>query len=64
MQTTQGTVVYLCLEDSLRRVRDRLYCVTEDVPGSLYFSISAGTVEEGICEQIAQFVSEHPDKAA
>lgn len=61
MQTTQGTVVYLCLEDSLRRIRDRIYCIAEDVPRSLYFSISAGTVEEGLCEQVMQFLLEHQD---
>lgn len=61
MQTEQGTVIYLCLEDSLRRVRDRLYYVTEDVPSSLYLSVSAGTMEEGLCEQVTQFILEHPD---
>lgn len=55
MQTEQGTVVYLCLEDSLRRVRDRLYYVTEEAPNSLYLSVSKGTMEEGLCEQVSSF---------
>lgn len=61
MRTERGTVVYLCLEDNLRRIRDRIYCIAEDVPDNLFFSVSAGTVEDGLCGQIAQFILEHAD---
>lgn len=61
MRTERGTVIYLCLEDSLRRIRDRIYCIEEDVPDNLFFSVSAGTVEEELCGQITQFILEHPD---
>ena len=32
LQTHKGTVLYLCLEDILRRVQERLNCITDEVP--------------------------------
>lgn len=61
LPTTQGTTLYLCLEDTLRRVQDRLFCVSDEMPDNTYFSICANTLGSGLCEQISQFVQEHPD---
>ncbi|MBO4913999.1 MAG: AAA family ATPase [Oscillospiraceae bacterium] len=56
----QSEVLYLALEDSINRVRTRLLTVTEIVPPGLYFAIEAGTIEDGLCEQIREQVSLHP----
>lgn len=61
LSTKKGTTLYLCLEDPLRRVQERLNMLTDDVPPNAYFAIAAGTLADGLCEQIRKFVSEHPD---
>lgn len=61
LPTKKGTTLYLCLEDPLRRVQERLNMLTDDVPPNAYFAIAAGTLADGLCEQIRKFISEHPD---
>jgi len=61
MATTQGTTLYLCLEDTLRRVQERLLCITDEIPANVFFATVAGTLADGLCEQIQQFAVEHPD---
>ena len=61
LKTTKGTTLYLCLEDTLRRVQNRLLCITDEVPPNTFFAVSAGTLSNGLCEQIRSFVKEHPD---
>ena len=60
-KTTKGTTLYLCLEDTLRRVQNRLLCITDEVPPNAFFATSAGTLADGLCEQIRNFVGEHTD---
>lgn len=60
LKTTKGTTLYLCLEDTLRRVQNRLLCITDEVPPNAFFATSAGTLSDGLCEQIRDFVKEHP----
>ena len=59
----KGDVLYLCLEDSLNRVQDRLNRITDDPPDNLFFAVSAGTIEDGLCEQIKNFKQNHPELA-
>ena len=61
LKTTGGTTLYLCLEDTLRRVQNRLLCITDEVPPNAFFATSAGTLSDGLCEQIRGFVKEHPE---
>lgn len=61
LPTHQGTTLYLCLEDPLRRVQERLNCITDEVPPNAFFATAAGTLTDGLCEQIRSFVKEHPD---
>lgn len=61
LKTTAGTTLYLCLEDTLRRVQNRLLCITDEVPPNAFFATSAGTLSDCLCEQIRNFVKEHPD---
>lgn len=56
LKTTSGTTLYLCLEDTLRRVQNRLLCITDEVPPNAFFATSAGTLSDGLCEQIRNFV--------
>ena len=61
--TKKGDTLYLCLEDSLNRVQDRLNRITDDPPDNLFFAVSAGTIEDGLCEQIKNFQQNHSELA-
>ena len=61
LPTQKGTTLYLCLEDTLRRVQDRLNRITEEVPGNAYFSAQAETMAGGLLDEIRRFVGQHPD---
>ena len=54
MPTTKGTTLYLCLEDTLRRVQERLCLITDDVPSNAFFATAAHTLAEGLCDEIRQ----------
>lgn len=60
-ETTQGTVLYLCLEDSLARIQNRLFDITEDAHPALHFSTMANTLGDGLETQIENFVKERTD---
>ena len=59
--TTKGTTLYLCLEDTFRRVQDRLVRITDEWPDNAFFAVTAKTLADGLCDQIREFVKEHPD---
>lgn len=60
-QTTQGTALYLCLEDSYVRIQNRLYEIT-DVPAErLHFVIMSESIGNGLEEEIENFKNEHYD---
>ena len=61
MPTAQGATLYLCLEDTLRRVQERLNRLTDEAPANAFFAVAASTLDGGLCLQIADFVNEHPD---
>lgn len=61
LPTQKGTTLYLCLEDTLRRVQDRLNRITDEVPGNAYFSAQAETMAGGLLDEIRRFVGQHPD---
>lgn len=61
LPTKKGTTLYLCLEDPLRRVQERLNKITDEVPPNVFFAVAAGTLTDGLDDQIRNFVSEHPD---
>lgn len=61
LTTKKGTTLYLCLEDPLRRVQERLNRITDEVPPNVFFAVTAGTLTDGLDDQIRNFVSEHPD---
>ncbi len=58
----QGTVLYLALEDDHRRLQERLYRMFgADSAGSLYLSICAKQLGNGLDKQLKGFVQEHKD---
>ena len=61
MTTKQGTTLYLCLEDSVLRIQNRLFEITEDAPDSVHFCTECAIIGQGLEEQVDAFVAEHPD---
>lgn len=61
LPTEKGTVLYLCLEDSLARIQDRLNCITDEVPSNLYVATKSESIETGLIQQIQNFVITHND---
>ena len=61
MTTRQGTTLYLCLEDSVLRIQNRLFEITEDAPDSVHFCTECALVGQGLEEQVEAFITAHPD---
>ena len=59
--TKQGTALYLCLEDSMTRLQNRLYEITDEPTEHLHFSIMADTIGNGLEMQIRKFKSAYQD---
>lgn len=60
-KTTKGTTLYLCLEDNLSRIQQRLNEITDEVPNNVFFATSSCSLSDGLAEQIESFVAEHKD---
>ena len=60
LPTMQCDVLYLCLEDTMRRIKDRLYQLTDDAPDNLRFAVACGLIGSGLEEQITGFLKEYP----
>ena len=61
MTTKQGTTLYLCLEDSVLRIQNRLFEITEDAPDSVHFCTECAHIGQGLEEQVDAFIATHPD---
>ena len=61
LQTKQGTTLYLCLEDSTRRIQNRLFSITDEVPSSVRFCTESNILEKGLEQQLTQFLKEYTD---
>lgn len=61
LRTRKGTVLYLCLEDSHQRIKNRLNTITDEGSCDLYFATESKTMADGLCDQIREFYREHPD---
>ncbi|MFQ6963969.1 MAG: hypothetical protein ACLRR6_07770 [Oscillospiraceae bacterium] len=57
-------MLYLSLEDTQRRIKDRLYNLTDSAPDNLYFAVTSGLIGGGLEEQITDFLTEHSDYQA
>ena len=60
MATRQGHTLYLCLKDSVLRIQNRLFEITEDAPESVHFCTECAPIGQGLEEQIETFSMEHP----
>lgn len=56
--TTQGDVLYLCLEDSYSRIQNRLLDITDDAPPNLFFATVPERLHSGLEQQIERFLTE------
>ena len=64
LPTRQSGVLYLCLEDSEKRVQQRLLSITDEVPQErLFLATQAGKLADALCTQIREQVRLHPDIA-
>ena len=61
METSPGTTLYLCLEDTLQRVQHRVYCMSEEGTPNSYFATAVGTLADDLESQISSFLLLHPD---
>ena len=61
MTTKQGTTLYLCLEDSVLRIQNRLFEITEDAPDSVHFCTECALIGQGLEEQVDAFIAALPD---
>lgn len=60
MPTKQCDVPYLCLEDTQRRIKDRLYSLTDNAPDNLRFAVLCGLIGSGLEEKITDFLNDYP----
>ena len=51
LPTLQCDVLYLSLEDTQRRIKDRLYNLTDSAPDNLYFAVTSGLIGGGLEER-------------
>ena len=59
--TEKSTVLYLCLEDSLSRIRERVMKLTDMAPSNLHFAVMADNLSGELTKQIDSFIDKHPD---
>lgn len=61
-EVKKGTVLYLALEDTEKRLQERLFRMYgTDSADNLHFTIWAKQLGSGLDEQLQRFVNEHPD---
>lgn len=58
--TEKGTVLYLCLEDSLGRIQERTLDLTDHAPPDIHFATMAETINGGLVNQIENFLLDFP----
>ncbi|MCT4592870.1 MAG: helicase RepA family protein [Anaeromicrobium sp.] len=60
-QTNKGTVLYLCLEDRLPRIKNRLMSITESGSDATAFATETLPLGGGLVEQIEDYILNNPD---
>ena len=56
METSKGTTLYLCLEDTYFHIQQRLNCITDEVSDHAFFANASFSLAEGLMTQITDFV--------
>lgn len=64
-KTAKSTCLYLALEDSKHRLKDRVNKLMFGAlaPQTFFYTITAQTLDNGLIEQLEQFITTHPDTA-
>lgn len=57
----QAGVLYLCLEDTEKRVQDRMYQLCDEAPPNLYFSTTSDRLGGGFTRDVVEMLRKHPD---
>lgn len=60
--TMRYDVLYLCLEDTLKRIKDRLFDLTDDSTRSFHLAVTCGLVGNGLEEEIINFLEDFPKR--
>ena len=60
-ETTKCGVLYLCLEDTLQRIQNRLMMLTDEAPPNLRFATTASTITNGLEKDINTYLYSYPD---
>lgn len=62
-ETQKSSCLYLALEDTQRRLKDRMNKVLQGkrAPDNFFFSTSSKTIDDGLTEQLEQFLVQKPD---
>ena len=60
-ETTKGQVVYLALEDSLLRLQNRIYELTDEPVDNLDFAILASSIGDGLEQQLENVKEQKPE---
>ena len=60
LKTTCCDVLYLSLEDTMSRLQNRLYRLTDEAPPGLRFATVCGKLGSGLEEQITQALCDYP----
>lgn len=58
--TEKSTVLYLCLEDSPNRIRDRMVKLTDTAPANLHFAVMADNLAGDLTKQIESLSTNTP----
>ena len=58
--TMHCDMLYLCLEDTLRRIKDRLFDLTDDSNRSFHLAVTCGLNGNGLEEEIMNFLEAFP----
>lgn len=60
-QTKAGDVLYLCLEDTLARIQNRLFKLTNEANNKLHFAISTNKISNGFLQQLQSYIEKYPN---
>ena len=61
LKTKQCDVLYLCLEDTLARIQQRLFKLTDEANDKLQFTISTNKISNGLILQLESYIKEKPN---
>ena len=61
MKTTQGSVLYIALEDSWQRLQDRILAITDNCSEAIHFSLNCAPLGDALEEEIRTFTADYPD---